>query len=67
MATISFRSLVVMFAAVAAVAAVPADEPRANADTKLVGTWKAVYAKYDGQEVKRSDEYTQLLTAAQRS
>jgi hypothetical protein len=60
MATILSRCLVVTFAAVAAVAAVPADEPRTDASNKLVGTWKAVSAKYDGKDVERSDKYTQL-------
>jgi hypothetical protein len=35
-----------------------ADEPKP--DNKLIGTWKAVSAKYGGTEVKRPEGFTQL-------
>jgi hypothetical protein len=60
MATILSRCLVVMLAAVAVVAAVTADEPRAKTENKLIGTWKSVYAKYDGKEAPRPEGFTVL-------
>src|SRR5205823_3969349 len=47
-------------AALAAVAG--AEEPRAGAADghKLVGTWKAVSAKYGGSEIKLEEGYTHL-------
>lgn len=60
MAKILSRCLGVMFVVVAAVVTVTADEPRAKTENKLIGTWKAVYAKYDGQEVNRPEGFTQL-------
>jgi hypothetical protein len=49
--TMSARGLLVV-AALAAATAVWADDPKGGAktDTKLVGTWKRISAKYDGQE-----------------
>ena len=53
MATIASRCLAVVLAVAATAAAVRADEPNrgATADNPLVGTWKAVSAKYGGMEV----------------
>ena len=55
--TISVRILLVMAAFTAATAAW-ADVPKN--DNKLIGTWKLISAKYDGQESKLPDGYTDL-------
>jgi len=58
----------VVLTVAATVAAARADEPKPGAgDNKLVGTWKCVSAKFDGQEVNRPAGYTQLkhVTPAQ--
>ena len=57
---------ILAFAAIAAAGA--ADEPKGGTtENKLIGTWKLVSAKYDGNEVKRPEGYTQLkhVTPAQ--
>jgi hypothetical protein len=68
MATMASRRLAVVLAVAATIAAARADEPRlGTADNKLLGTWKCVSAKFDGQEVNRPAGYTQLkhVTPAQ--
>jgi hypothetical protein len=51
--------MVLLAAVVAAVAAsAVADEPKA--DNKLIGTWKLISAKYNGQESKLPQETTTL-------
>jgi hypothetical protein len=59
--TISARGLVVM-AALAAATVAWADDPKGKAktDNKLVGTWKRISAKYDGQESTLPEGFTQL-------
>ena len=54
--------LAVVAALVAMTAAVGADNPSADAkaENKLIGTWKAISARYGGQEVARPPEFTQL-------
>jgi len=60
MAAIVSRRLAVVLVAAAAIA-VRADEPaKGQAANPLVGTWKAVSAKYGGQEASRPDGYTHL-------
>jgi hypothetical protein len=59
--TISARGLLVV-AALAVATAVWADDPKGEAktDNKLVGTWKRISAKYDGQESTLPGGFTQV-------
>ena len=59
--TISVRSLLAV-AALAATTGAWADDPKggAKADNKLVGTWKRVSAKFDGQESPLPQGFTQV-------
>jgi hypothetical protein len=59
MATTTTRFLAVIFAVVVAAAAW-ADEPKKTADNKLVGTWKRVSARFNGQDAQLPEGYTQL-------
>lgn len=59
--TIAARGLLIV-AALAAATTAWADDPKgeAKADNKLVGTWKRISAKYDGQESTLPEGFTQL-------
>jgi hypothetical protein len=69
MTAMAARSLAVLVAVAVTAAAAPADDSQkgAAADNKLIGTWKLVSAKYDGQEAKSAEGYTKLkhVTPAQ--
>jgi len=55
------KCLMIVIGLAAMAAAVRADEKaEAKAENKLVGTWKAISAKYGGQEVNRPANFTQL-------
>ncbi len=59
--TISARALVVVAALTAATTARADDlKGEAKADNKLVGTWKLISAKYDGNESKLLKGHTQV-------
>jgi hypothetical protein len=61
MMAIASRRLAVVLAVAATAVAVRADEPaKAAAANPLVGTWKAVSAKYDGKEAARPHGHTHL-------
>lgn len=61
LSAISARWFTVVVTLAAAAVARPDDPPGdAKADNKLIGTWKMVSAKYDGQEFKRAEGYTTL-------
>jgi hypothetical protein len=61
MATIASRCLAGILLAAATAGAVWAAEPqKTTADNKLIGTWKLISARYNGQEVQRPEGYTQL-------
>ena len=59
--SISVRFLLIL-AALAAATAAWADEPKGEAktDNKLVGTWKRISAKYDGQDSPVPDGFTHV-------
>lgn len=62
MATVATRRLAAIIAVTVAVTAARADDPKqgAAAEHKLVGTWKCVSAKFNGQAVDRPAGSTQL-------
>jgi hypothetical protein len=55
---LSAAYMAIAIALVCAFTAVKADEPKS--DNKLIGTWKCISAKYDGQEVQRPEGFTQI-------
>jgi hypothetical protein len=69
MTTMTTRRLAVLVAVAATAAAALADDaPKGAAEgNKLVGTWKRISAKYNGQESNLPEGYTQLkhVTPAQ--
>jgi hypothetical protein len=62
MTTMATRRLAVLVAVAVTAAAAGADQSPtgAAADNKLIGTWKRISAKYDGQEAKLPEGYTHL-------
>jgi hypothetical protein len=62
MATIASRFLAVVMVVAVTAAAVGADGATKGAtpDNRLVGTWKAISAKYGGKEVQRAEGFTHL-------